>query len=535
MRRALRCDARVLIALAGTLLVAACSGGATGDGGAQADSDGPSGGTFSINLTEPSFLAPASQCYESECYKVLNLVNDPLVNVDTETGELVFNGLAESIEPDEDQGVWTVVLREGRTFQNGEPINAEALITTWSYTADPANEANTAGFMSHIEGAGEGESISGLRMVDDLTVEVTLTGPFSQFGAQMSYGPAFTPMAPECMADAEACNEAPIGSGPYMIDGQWNHDQAITVTKWSDYQGDLTGQADTVEFTMFADMVAAFRAFQGGTLDVLDAVEPTIYGEAVQAAGDRITTTETGNLTYMGFPTQTAPFDSVEYRQAVSQAFDRQAIIDSLLNGQAKASTDIVTPPIPGSRDDACNYCEIDVETAAQSFAAAGGAEGDTIELWFNAGSGHESWVEAIGNELKNNLGINFTMKGVEWAQYLETLDTGNFTGPFRAGWGMDYPSPENYLRPIVGTGGDTNYSQYSNKEVDDLLVQGDQAATTEEAYAFYQQAGDIALEEMPILPLWSGINNTIWSENVDNVVYDGLRAEVNLLDVTVN
>jgi oligopeptide transport system substrate-binding protein len=536
----MRTPLRVAAAAASfALLVTACGGGDEETNGGTEEGGGepgaPSGGTFSTNLAEPSFLAPASECYESECALVLDAVQDPLVLVDDETGELVYDGLAESIEPNEDRSVWTVKLKEGRTFQNDEPINADALIATWNFTADPANEADTAGFMSHIEGYGEGATLSGLKKVDDLTVEVTLSGAFSQFGQQMTYLPAFTPQAPACLADVKACNEAPIGSGPYQIDGQWNHDQGITVTKWDGYQGDLVGQADTIEFTIFPDLVAAFRAWQGGTLDIVDSVDPTIYAEAVQAAGDRQLQEPTADLDYMGFPTKTAPFDSKEYRQAISQGFDRQAVIDGVLNGQREPSTDIVTPPIPGSRDDACQYCEVDVDAAKEKFAAAGGQEGDTIELWFNAGAGHEGWVEAMGNELKNNLGVNFSMKGTEWAQYLEILDAGDFTGPFRLGWGMDYPSPENFIRPIVATDGDSNYTGYSNKELDDLLVQGDQATAQEEAFQYYQQADDLALEDMPIIPLWSQIDTVIWSENVDNVGYDAMRGQIPLLDVTVN
>ncbi|MPZ95025.1 MAG: ABC transporter substrate-binding protein [Propionibacteriales bacterium] len=523
------------------LLVTACGGGGdegdkdAGGGTGSADPDNPSGGTFSINLTEPSFLAPAQNCYESECNKVLSAINDPLVGIDAETGELQFEGtLAESVESNEDKTVWTLKLRDGLTFHNDEPVNADALMGAWNYSANPKNEMSTAGFMTHIEGAGEGETMTGLKKVDDLTVELTLKAPFQAFGQMMSYLPAWAPIAPACLEDIEACNEAPIGTGPYMMDGKWNHDQGITVTRWEGYQGDRGGQADSIEFTMFADSVAAFRGWQGGTLDVLDTLEPTIYAEATGAAGESQLETETSSLTYMGFPTKTAPFDSKEYRQSFSMAFDRQAVIDAVLNGQAKPSTDIPTPNIPGARDDACKYCEFNPEEAKKLFAEAGGKEGDTVELIFNAGSGHEGWVEAIGNELKNNLGINFTMKGMEWAQYLELLDAGGAKGPFRLGWSKDYPSPENFLRPIVGTGGDVNRSEYSNKELDDLVTEGDAAATPEEAQEIYAQASDLALEDLPLLPLWSGIKTIIWGENVENIVWDPVEEQVSLGQVIV-
>ncbi|HET7326793.1 MAG TPA: ABC transporter substrate-binding protein [Nocardioidaceae bacterium] len=507
------------------LLVTACGGGSETETDASntdstSDPNAPSGGTYSVNLTEPSYLAPFANCYESECSKVLDLVNDPLVSVNVETGELVYDGLLASVEPNDDQSVWTITIKEGRTFQNGEPVTADGFIRTWNYTANPKNEQATAGFMSHIEGASEGNQMSGLKKIDDLTFEVTLTSPFSQFPLTLSYGNAWHPLAEACFDDIQACNEKPIGTGPYMMEGKWNHDQGITLTKWADYQGDQEAQADTIQFKMFADAVSAFRAWQGGTLDLLDNVDPTIYGEAVQQAGDRILTEESTTLTYMGFPVQTAPYDSKKYRQGFSMAFDRQSIIDGVLNGQAVPATDIVPPAFAGHRDSACNYCQLDVDRAKELFQAGGGSSDETIEIFFNAGAGHEGWTEAIGNQLKNNLGVDFKLRATEWAQYLEILDAGDFTGPFRLGWLQDYPSMENYVRPLVSTNGDSNYSNYSNPEVDQNLKKGDQAQTQEEAIEFYQAADDAALEDMPILPLWFGIDNIIWSDNLSNINY---------------
>ena len=108
--------------------LAACGGGSSEDEPTSGSGEptGSPGGSYVGEITEPSFLAPTSNCYESECSQVLDMINDPLVTTDFETGELIFDGLAESIEPNEDQTVWTVTLKEGRTFQNGEPVDSAA-------------------------------------------------------------------------------------------------------------------------------------------------------------------------------------------------------------------------------------------------------------------------------------------------------------------------------------------------------------------------------------------------------------------------
>ncbi|MGH3367421.1 MAG: peptide ABC transporter substrate-binding protein [Nocardioidaceae bacterium] len=529
----LRCAA---LAATFALLVAACGGGGGGEGtggGGEPGAGGgeATGGTLTAQLTEPTFLAPAQMCYESECSKVLNLVNDPVIGIDLDSGELVYDGLLESAEST-DNKTWTLKIKEGRKFHNGEPVDADSFIRAWNWSADPKNESTTTGFMAKIEGYGKGSELSGLKKIDDLTFEVTLSDPFALFPTTLTYSNAFAPLAQECLDDVKKCNEAPIGTGPYKMDGVWEHSQSVTVKRWAGYQGQQAANPDTIELAITTDLVASWRAFQAGQIDITE-LDPTVYNEAKATLGDHLLLSQTGNFTYMGFPTKTAPYDEVKMRQALSMAFDRQLIIDKVLNGLYEPSTAITPPVIPGAQENACPYCEYNPEKAKQLFAEAGGKPGMTIDLWFNAGSGHDGWVEAIGNQLKQNLGVEFKLQSREWAQFLEVLEAGDFTGPFRLGWLPDYPNTENYLRPIVATGGDSNYTGYSNKKLDALIAKGDQAGSVEEGFQYYQQAEDVALEELPILPLWVEQEATAYSQNVDNVTYN-IVDEVPLNEVTV-
>jgi oligopeptide transport system substrate-binding protein len=529
----LRCAA---VAATFALLAAACGGGGGNGGSGGGEGEAPTGaaaqgGTLTAQLTEPSYLAPAQNCYESECSSVLNLVNDPLVSVDLGSGDLTFDGLLQSIETT-DNKVFTIKIKPNQKFQNGEPVNADAFIRAWNYSADPKNEMATTGFLSKIEGYGKGSELSGVKKVDDLTIKVTLAEPFRLFPTTMSYSNAFAPMAQECFDDLKACNEKPIGTGPYQMDGPWRHSQGITVSRWNGYQGEQAANPDTIDFQITTDLVSAFRAFQGGQIDITE-LDPTIYQEAKASYPDQVMLSRTGNFSYMGFPTKTAPWNDPKMRQAISMAFDRQLIIDQVLNGIYEPSTAIAPPAIPGSQQNACEFCHYDPQRAKQLFQEAGGKPGMTINLWFNAGSGHDPWVEAIGNQLKQNLGVEFKLQAREWAQYLEILDAGDFTGPFRLGWLPDYPAAENYLRPIVGCNGDSNYTGYCSQQVDSLLDQGDQAKTEAQSTQFYQQAEDVALQDLPILPLWVSKAPIVYASNLSNVTYN-VTDEVPLNEVVV-
>jgi oligopeptide transport system substrate-binding protein len=525
----LRC---VAVAATFALLTAACGGGGTGGGtGGTGDQGGVQGGTVTAQLTEPSGLAPAQVCYESECSKVLNLVNDPLLSIDMASGELVYDGLLESIETTDNQ-TFTLSIKPGMKFHNGEPVDSDAFIRAWNYSADPANATDTTGFLSKIEGYGEGKELAGLQKVDNLTFRVTLADPFRLFPTVLTYSNAFAPVAQECFNNLNKCNESPIGTGPYQMQGVWQHSQQITLTRWPGYQGEQTANPDTIEFQMTTDLVSAWRAMQAGQIDVTR-LDPTIFQEAQATLGDRVLTPDSGEITYMGFPTKSEPWDDPRMRQAISMAFNRQQIIDKVLNGLYTPLTAIAPPAIPGSQEGVCDYCEYDPQRAKQLFQQAGGQPGMTINLWFNAGSGHEGWVEAIGHQLEQNLGVNFKLQGREWAQFLEVLENNSFTGPFRLGWLPDYPAAENYLRPIVATGGDSNYTGYSNPQVDSLLAKGDQADSAAEADQFYHQAEAVALQDMPILPLWVANPPYGYSDDVQNVHYN-LMNEIELNEVVV-
>ena len=161
--------------------------------------------------------------------------------------------------------------------------------------------------------------------------------------------------------------------------------------------------------------------------------------------------------------------------------------------------------------------------TAAKALLAeAGGWKGGKLQLWANAGAGHDAWLQAVGDQLKTNLGIDYELKvNLQFAEYLETADNQGFTGPFRLGWGPDYPVIETYLTPLYVTGGSSNNSVYANSAFDAAIKEGDSAKTIAEGIALYQKAEDIVVEDLPVIPMWFGKVAAVYGENVDKFVYN--------------
>lgn len=545
-----RTTRRLLVGVASVAMFTAACGG--DDGSSETDTSGeggePTGGSFSMSLgSDPEALSPTSQCYSSDCSQALSMLFGGLVSYDPETNEQIL-GEAESIESD-DSKVWTVTLRDGLTFHNGEPVTAESYIRAWNYTANGANATQLGFFFSPVEGyddlqlpedAGENAQpaetqMSGLRAVDERTIEITLTEPFSQWPLTMAYVPAFAPLAKECADDPTECNEEPIGTGPYEMAEPWQHNESITMTKYADYNGPNAANADEIQFLMYSDLKTAFRDWQAGNLDLVQAVDPSQVPQAQALAGERFLSADDGSFNYFGFPFYIEEFEDPRIRQALSLAVNRQEIIDGVLNGLAIPATDVIAPFVTGSREGACEYCVYDPEQAKQLFDEAGGIDGP-IEIWFNSDGGHEDWVQALAQGWKNDLGIEFTFESQPFTPYLETLTAGEVGGPYRLGWLPDYPSAENYLDPIYGEGS-SNYGQWSGPERDQMLqliAEADATADADEAVTLYQQAADIVLEELPVIPLWYGRTEIVYSENIDNVVYDPLQ-QILLGDITVS
>ncbi|RIV38603.1 peptide ABC transporter substrate-binding protein [Micromonospora radicis] len=522
-------------ATATAMLATACGGGSDNND----DTGGQAGGTLRVYASEPAFLTPSGADDEPSLYVVRQLYRG-LVKYNAETSA-VENDLAESIESD-DQKLWTIKIKSGYTFDNGEPVNADAFIRSWNYAAYSPNAQNNGYFMKRIAGIKDVQSVdpdgdgpqkapepkakelSGLKKVDDLTFTVELDAAFSGFPTTIGY-PGFFPMAQACVDDIAACNEKPIGNGPYKIDGTWQHNVQINVVRSDSWNGDA-GKPDRIEFRIFADVDAGYAAFQAGELDVMYTLPPARYKEAKATYADRIHEQPGNSFTYVGMPLYQDEFKDKRVRQALSLSIDRQSIIDAVFDGRFTPASGFVAPTFEGARNDVTPYAKKDVEKAKQLLAEAGGwPAGKKLTLWANAGAGHDQWLQAVGDQIKEALGIDYELRvNLQFPEYLETADQKKFTGPFRLGWGPDYPFLETYLYPLYGTDAGSNNSKFTNAEFDALLKEGDSADSIQAAIPSYQKAEDILGEELPVIPMWFSKVAAVYSENVDQFVWNGVN-----------
>ncbi|MGY1822704.1 peptide ABC transporter substrate-binding protein [Geodermatophilus sp. SYSU D00079] len=531
MKLSKRAAALIATGLSGAMLLSACGGG-DDEGGSGASADG---GSFSVYIGDPENPLVPGNTNETEGGQVVDSLFTGLVQYDHETNEAAFTGVAESIESP-DQTTWTVTLKDGWTFHDGSPVNAQSFVDAWNYTAYSPNAQGNSYFFANIVGYDQLQApetggdpaateMSGLRVVDDLTFEVTLSSPYAQWPTTVGYT-AFFPLPPAFFDDPEGFGEQPIGNGPFQAEEPFVRGQGITLTRYDDYAGDQPANAASVEYRVYAEQDTAYTDLQGGAVDIMDTLPPDAIASAESEFGDRYIETEQGDITSLGFPTYDQRFADPNVRKAISMAIDRQAISDAIFNGTRTPATSFISPVVNGHRADACDVCELNVEEANRLLDAAGFDRNQPVDLWFNAGAGHEAWMEAVGNQLRENLGVEYQLRGdLQQAEFLPLKDAQGMTGPFRDAWIMDYPVAENFLGPLYSSSAlppaGSNYTFYSNPQFDQLLQQGNAAASDDEAVAAYQAAEDVLIADLPSAPLFYRLNQGAHSENVDNVIID--------------
>jgi ABC-type oligopeptide transport system substrate-binding subunit len=445
-------------------------------------------------------------------------------------------------------------------------VTAQSFVDSWNWAAYGPNAANNGYFfgpgMADVVGYadvqsgadpdGEGpqeapapasEAMSGLEVVDETTFTVELNGPFSQFPLMLGYT-AFLPVPAECIADWEPCNETPIGNGPFMIDGSWNHDQGINLVAYDGYAGEQKPNIDGVDFVIYSDPATGYLELKDGQLDYMTALPPDELANARELFGENFIDQENSTFQYIGFPLWDPKFGGTaeedfggdgkrNLRHALSMAINRQELIDQVFDGAFAPADSLVSPVVQGYRKGACgDWCVYDVDAAKALYEQSDKIDG-TINFWFNEGANHDQWLTVVGNYWNTAFGIEYELQARVWADYLQAQSDHALDGPFRLGWVMDYPSAQNYLNPIYGEGsGESNFG-YNNADANALMAEGNSAATIDEGLDFYNQAEDMILEDMPNIPMWFGRTLGAYNQNVGNVFVDKF-GNLDLISVTV-
>ncbi|WP_376784223.1 peptide ABC transporter substrate-binding protein [Demequina capsici] len=508
----------------------ACSsdGGDTSPSTSETAGSGSSSAIIMTNGSEPENPLIPGNTNETGGGKILDSIFAGLVYYDA-TGA-VHNEVAESIVVSDDAMTVDVTLQDGWTFTNGEPVTASSFVDAWNYTAQASNAYLNSYYFEDIDGFSYDEdSALNIDVTDDLNFTIHLNKPAADFAQRLGYT-AFMPLPTAFYDDPEAYGENPIGDGPYMLagDGAWQHNVQIDLVTNPDYKGGRTPQNGGVTFVFYASQDAAYADLLQNNVDVIDGIPDSSLATYQTELGDRAVNQAAAIFQSFTIPESLPHFSGEEgklRRQALSMAIDRPTITNVIFNDTRTPASDFTSPVVDGFSD---TLTGADVLSYNPDKAVELWAEADAISPWdgtfgiaYNSDGGHQAWVDAVANSIKNVLGID--AEGAPYATFKELRSAVNdrtITTAFRTGWQADYPGLYNFLGPLYKTDAGSNDGDYSNPEFDALLEQGISTADNDARNALLQQAQEILLQDLPAIPLWYSNVDGGFSENVSNVTF---------------
>jgi len=465
---------------------------------------------------------------------VLNLYGiDPYTLDPAVSGEMtshvylmqIFGGLVrfgEELEPAPDIAerwditnggrTYTFYLRQDVKFHDGSPVTASDFKYSWERACAPQTGSSTAAtYLGDIVGvaevlAGQTVEISGVRVTNDYTLEVTIDAPKSYFLSKLTYPTAFVVDSAN-VASGGVWWRSPNGTGPFKLK-EWQQGETLVLERNELYYGEVARVGQVV-----------FKLWSGVPINMYETGEIDVTG--VGAAYIEKITDEAGpfyqNLSivpelsfyYIGFNASSPPFDDVNIRRAFSMAIDKERLISLVFKGTVQPAEGILPPGIPGYNE-ALDGLEYDVEAAKELIARS--SYGDVSNLppitvttagWGGNISGE---LEAVIYQWRQNLGVEVTVRQLEPERFLYHLRD-EVDEMYDTGWIADYPHPQDFLDILFHSGADNNYGRYSNSEVDSLLEAAGIEQDRDLSLGLYQQAEQLLVSDAACIPLGFGRN----------------------------
>ena len=424
--------------------------------------------------------------------------------------------LATDWEISEDGTVYTFTLREGVTFHDGTPFNAEAVKFNFDRMLDENHPYHDTGpfplafFFSAVETT---------EVVDDMTVKFTLNAPYAPFLSNLAY-PTGLIVSPEAVkADGADFGRNPVGTGPFKF-VEWNSNERVVVDRFEDYWGDTAG-LQAVVFRPITDANTRVAEMLAGGIDMMVEVPPTSMG---QFEGEDYTVHEQAgpHVWFLILNAKEGPFADKKVRQAANYAINKEAIVNDVLEGTATVAAGPTPPAFAWAYNDELDPYPYDPETAKALIAEAG-AEG--AELTFYVTEGGSGMLDPVpmGTAIQADLeavGFDVTIETYEWNTFLGEVNPGleGKADMAEMAWMTNDPDTLPYLAlrsEAWPEQGGFNSGYYANEKVDELLENARTATDQDERAKLYREMQSIVQDEAPWVFIANWKQNAVTSDRV--------------------
>ncbi|MFL2636183.1 MAG: ABC transporter substrate-binding protein [Tepidiformaceae bacterium] len=464
-------------------------------------------------------------------------VLDPILVSDIGTAEYIieiFSGLVTlsldlTVEPDlaaswkvsDDALTYTFTLRENAVFHNGRRVTAEDFKYSIERAADPANASPTVLlYLSEIVGVKEkfrglADSVRGVVVIDDLTIQISLTEPIAHFLQVLTYPVAFVVDKEQLTRDPVNWTRNPNGTGPFRL-RTFNPLEEIVLARNDRYHLDPP-KLDAVVFNLSGGSLSTRYENDEIHVALVPTLELDSYREGKSRYANEYRVAKEMSLSYIAFNVNMPPFDDPLVRQALALAVDRNAINEVLYYNRFRVADGILPPEMPGYNEDISSY-PYDPQRAADLIAKskyAGNMPRITLNFPGSAASAG-GFLEVFQQQWSENLGLDVELEAVEWSTFLRELRRKTFQVA-SLGWIADYPDPENFLHKLFSSGSTQNELGYSNSKVDELLEEARVEWDNTRRNNLFWQAEQIILDDAAVIPIFWSVQHLLVKPCVQN------------------
>ena len=467
-------------------------------------------------IAEPKSLDPAAVTAVND-FRILVNLYEGLTRYKDGTLE-PEPALATDWEISEDGTEYTFNLREGVTFHDGAPFNAEAVKFNFDRMLNEDHPYHDTGPfpLSFFFGA-----VETTEAVDNMTVKFTLDAPYAPFLSNLAY-PTGLMVSPEAIkTHGKEVGRAPVGTGPFKF-VEWRSNERVVVDRYEDYWGD-NAAAQAVVFRPITDANTRVAEMLAGGIDLMVEVPPT---SLTQFEGDQYTLHEQAgpHVWFLILNAKEGPFANKKLRQAANYAVNKEAIVNDVLEGTATVAAGPTPPAFAWAYNEDLDPYPYDPEKAKALIAEAG-AEG--AELTFYVTEGGSGMLDPVpmGTAIQADLeavGFDVSIETYEWNTFLGEVNPGleGKADMAEMAWMTNDPDTLPYLglrsQAFPDQGG-FNSGYYANDKVDELLEAARSATDQEERAKLYREMQQIVHDEAPWVFVANWKQNAVTSDRVEN------------------
>jgi oligopeptide transport system substrate-binding protein len=412
-----------------------------------------------------------------------------------------------------DGKTYTFYIKSNAKFHDGKQVTAADFKYSWERACNPATKSTKAGsFLNDIVGAkemmeGKATSISGIKVVDATTLEVTLDAAKVYFLGKISQPVAYV-VDKANVEKGSDWYEQPNGTGPFKLK-EWIKDERLVLEKNDDYYN-TPAKLKNIVIQLYAGN--PMTLYENGDIDMteVDSTNLDKVLDTTNSLNKDLQMVSGIDTFYILLNTNKPPFDDIKVRQAFAKAIDINKVIEVALKGQVDRAAGYIPPGIPGYNS-VLQPIALDVDQAKQLIADSKYQSADklpTITVYVPYAV--TPIEQSVIGMLQQNLGIQVKVEVISsYEDYLTRFHNHEYQVAFW-GWRADYIDPQDYLDVLFQSQSPENGTAYSNPAVDLALAEAGAEKDETTRLKMYQDIEKLILADLPAIPMYQNLKSYV-------------------------